>query len=153
MKKPTIGDIYEIETSVGLAYAQFTHDTDGGRFGEVLRILDGIHGKRPSNFTGIPTKYVILYPLTKLVRKGEGYVEFVANEEVPPEAREFPMFRNGTPGQDGKVADWWLWDGHNERRVGKLAPEQRSYPFFEVLNPEALKETIETGWTPESDPR
>lgn len=137
----------------GLAYAQFTHATDCDRFGEVLRILDGTYDQRPTTFTGIPTKYFVLYPLKKLLRKGEGYVKFVANAEVPLEAREFPTFRNGTPGADGKVANWWFWDGQNERRIGQITREQRSYPFFEVLNPEALLEAIETGWTPETDPR
>jgi hypothetical protein len=153
VKPPVIGDIFEINTSRGNAYVQFTHDTDRGRFGEVLRVLDGIESERPHDFKGRPTKYFVLYPLKKLVRKRQGYVNWVTNEDVPLDARPFPLFRNGLPGPDGTIADWWLWDGKTETRVGRITAEQRRLPFFEVLNPEALKEAIESGWTPETDPR
>ena len=153
MQRPRIGDVYEIATAARLAYAQYTHDTDGGRFGEVLRVLDGIHTRRPASFDGVPTRYVVLYPLRQLAARRILDLELVVNAAVPPAAREFPVFRNGTPGPDGKVVVWWLWDGREETRVGALAPEQRALPFFEVLNPEALREAIETGWTPATDPR
>jgi len=151
MKEPQVGDIFEFVTSDGLAYGQFTHDTVDGNDGEVLRILEGVHQQRPATFTGIPTKFVLLYPLKELAKKGEGVL--VTNEEVPPEARVFPMFRNGTPGADGKVHVWWLWDGHEEKEVGRLTAEQRKLPFLEIFNPEALIDALESGWTPENDPR
>src|SRR5215469_6337718 len=38
-RKPEIGDIYEIKTSAGLAYVQYTHDERD--MGELVRVLPG----------------------------------------------------------------------------------------------------------------
>jgi hypothetical protein len=52
-----------------------------------------------------------------------------------------------------KVDNWWLWDGVKEWRIGKISAEQRKLSFREVVNDTMLRERIEEGWTPESDPQ
>ena len=49
--RPKIGDVIEIATPKGFAYAQFTHDHPMG--GEVLRILPGLYASRPNDLASL----------------------------------------------------------------------------------------------------
>ena len=52
--RPRLGDVIEIETPKGLAYAQYTHEhRDPPRYGSLLRILPGIYSQRPSDFAAL----------------------------------------------------------------------------------------------------
>ena len=50
-QRPKIGDVIEIATPKGFAYAQFTHDHP--MRGEVLRILPGLYASRPADLAAL----------------------------------------------------------------------------------------------------
>ena len=78
----------------------------------------------------------------------------VGHEPVPEAAQSFPLFRAaGFVDREGRVHDWWLWDGERAWRIGKLSDAQRALPIRAVWNDTALIERIEEGWTPATDRR
>jgi hypothetical protein len=153
MRKPQIGDIVEIQTNKGLAYALYTHRNE--KYGALLRVFGRIFASRPASFNWLsegPPQFDTFFPLRAALQKG--IVKTAENIEVPAHLRGFPVFRNGTPHPSTKnVEDWWLWDGDSEWRVGKLTSEQRRLPLLGVINDTLLCRRIESGWTAETDPR
>jgi hypothetical protein len=149
-KRPRIGDIVEIPTKRGLVYAQYAHRKK--QFGELLRVLPGFLTERPSDFAHLveqPPRFVAFFPLGAAINGG--IFKVIANIPVPESAQKLPLFR--APGhidRQGRVHDWWLWDGERSWRVGRcLQPEHRSLPLQEVINDTLLIERIEEDWTPE----
>jgi hypothetical protein len=148
-----IGDLVEIPTSRGLAYAQYSHHKD--RWGALLRVLPGFHRDRPRNFEHLvrsKARFVTFFPLGAAM--AQGIFEIVGNEPVPVEAQRFPLFRKaGFVDREGRVQDWLLWDGENEWKVGKLSSDQRQLPILAVWNDTLLVERIEQEWLPGTDRR
>jgi hypothetical protein len=152
-KRPQIGDIVEIATSKGLAYALYSHEhATSPRMGSLLRVLPGFHQTRPVGFSALVRQneqFSIFFPLRAALK--QDIVQIVGHEELPEWAVPFPVFRNGLPDRDGKIHDWWLWDGEKEWRVGKLQPEMHSFPDMGIANDTRLIEMIEEGYRPEDD--
>jgi hypothetical protein len=151
--RPRIGDIVEITTSKGLAYALYSHEHAKPPFmGSLLRVWSGFHPIRPSSFSELARQkeqFSVFFPLRAALK--QGIVQIVGHEELPDWALPFPVFRNGLPDRDGKIHDWWLWDGENEWTVGQLLPEMRAFPRDGVVNDTRLIEMIEAGYRPEDD--
>jgi len=145
----TIGDVAEIPTRHGLAYAQVSHDLPS--YGPLLRVLPGFFERRPADLQALADQrasFVAFFPLKHAVRKGR--FEIVARCRVPEFAQSFPLFRSGfIDPKTGKVKTWWLWDGEKEWPVGSLTKEQHELPIRAVWNDTLLLERIEQGWTPE----
>ena len=152
-KKAEIGDVVEIPTAKGLAYAQYTHQhsTHGG----LVRVFDRLFEKRPGSFCDLvreSVRFSTFFPVRSAVSRG--IFEVVSHEEVASQNREFPTFRNGVADpKTKKVATWWFWDGEREWRVGDITPTQRQMPIVGVWNDTLLVQRIEAGWTPSSDSR
>ena len=152
MKKPRLGDIVEIATPDGKAYAQLVN---GHRqYGSLLRVLRGVHDERPSDLNRLvagETQFVVFFPLLAAVKAGILHV--IGNEQVPEAFKAFPVFRTGVADpRTGNVTTWWLWDGEREWKVGTLSEEQKRLPIRGVWNDTLLAERIVSGWTPETDP-
>lgn len=153
--RPRIGDIVEISTPDGLAYAQFTHKHDAPpRWGALIRVLPGIFPERPSDFAALaqkPPVFMTFFPLGAACNRG--IVRVVASEPVPASSKSFPTFRNSHRDRDGKrVGPWFLWDGTREWRVDSLTAEElRRYPPLGIWNDTLLVESIMAGWTHEQD--
>jgi hypothetical protein len=45
-------------------------------------------------------------------------------------------------------ANWWLWDGKREWRVGVLTPEQAHYSIREIVGLPVIVDRILDHWTP-----
>lgn len=152
-KRVRIGDVIEIPTAKGLAYAQLSHNVK--QWGSLLRILPGFHATRPGSLSiviGQEERFVVFFPLQAAVNRN--IFEVVGHEEVPERARPLPHFRvAGHIDREGRVHDWWLWDGEADRKLGKLDDKTRKLPLLEVWNDTLLIQRIEEGWTPETDPR
>jgi hypothetical protein len=154
--RPKIGDIVEIETSKGLAYAIYTHrHVKPPRYGALLRVFDQLYSSRPSDFEDLvktPIRFSTFFPLQAALN--HRMVRIVANVPVPKELSPFPIFRGGNPDPvTKKVQTWWLWDGEKEWQVGDLTPDQRKLSFAATWTPKFLVARIEAGWRPETDPR
>jgi len=150
-----IGDVIEIPTPKGLAYAQFTHKHDTPpRYGSLLRVLPGLFPQRPSDFSELlsqPPVFTTFFPLGAACNRG--IVRIVASEPIPSHSASFPVFRNWHRDRNGKRAGpWFLWDGLREWRAERLSPEQlREYPPLGVWNDNLLVERILAGWRHEHD--
>lgn len=151
MKNPKVGDIIEIRTSSGFAYAQYV--LKNKLYGALLRVFSKVYPSRPKSFLKIvehPPTFQCFFPLSAALKTG--VVDIAGNAPLPEEAKVFPIFRSGMVDPvTRKVQTWWLWDGEKEWRVGELSPEQRRLPIRGVWNDTLLVERIEEGWTPESD--
>ena len=147
-----IGDVIEIMTGKGYAYAQYTHKHP--QYGALLRVFRGLYASRPDRLEDIlkhEIQFSTFFPLKAAVNRG--ITSVVANHPVDRLLQEFPLFRAGVVDPTtGKVAVWWLWDGQNEEKVGTLTNEQRKLPIRGVWNDTLLIERIESGWTPETHP-
>src|ERR1700722_6424743 len=133
-KRVKIGDVIEIPTRKGFAYAQYTppHPTHGG----LIRVFEALFKNRPSKFSEVvsgPIRFSTFFPVATAVNRGVFNV--VAHEQIAPENKPFPLFRNGIADpKTKKVSVWWFWDGQKEWRVGDSTPEYR-------------KQTITTVWS------
>ena len=147
------GDVIEIPTSRGLAYAQYVLKKE--QWGALIRILPGFFKERPSEICEVvkaKEQFVTFFPLQAAVNRK--IFEVFENCDVPQSAKQFPLFRAaGHIDRQGKVHDWWLWNGEREWRIEKLSEEHVNLPLRSVWNDTLLKERIEEGWTPQTDQR
>ncbi|HEX4119712.1 MAG TPA: hypothetical protein VH619_03710 [Verrucomicrobiae bacterium] len=146
-----IGDIVEIRTRKGKAYAQYYHHhSSPPGYGALLRVLPGFFSERPANFHDLAKKresFSTFFALQAAVNRG--LVQIAASTEVPAYAKSFPLFRSGIPNPEtGKIEMWWLWDGTNAWRIGGLNEDQLDLPIRGVIGYPLLLDYIETGWTP-----
>jgi hypothetical protein len=152
MAKPKVGDVVEVKTRRGLAYAQFTHKHP--RYGALLRVFGTFHRSRPDDLRALVSEspsFHCFFPLGAAVARG--IVAIAGSVDIPAQAKSFPCFRAGVVDPaTGRVAQWWLWDGDREWKAGALSEDQRRLPIRGVWNDTLLIERLEAGWTPESDP-
>lgn len=153
-KRPKIGDIIEIKTPKGLAYAQYTHKHDKPpKYGALIRVLPGLYKTRPTDFSKLVQemeRFFVFFPLNSAITRG--IVTIVAHEEVPERCRDFPIFRDGVKNpQTGRVETWWLWDGEREWKIGKLKPEHYKLPIRAIWNDTLLIKRIIDNWAPEDE--
>lgn len=153
-KRARLGDVVEIRTPKGLAYAQFSHLHDRPpHYGPLLRVLPGLFDSRPGQVSDLvqqPERFFVFFPLQQALSRG--LVSIVGNEDVPERIRAFPILR-GPMVRDslGKGRDWWLWDGEHEWRVGELTSEMRKMSLHQGWNDTLLIDRIASGWCPEDD--
>jgi hypothetical protein len=151
-KRVQIGDIIEIPTAKGLAYAQYTHQHR--TYGGLIRVFDPLFANQPNSFSDLinaPVRFSTFFPVVAAIKNGVFRV--VGHESVAPHNQSFPIFRNGVADpKTKKVSVWWFWDGEREWKVGAITPEQREMPIVGVWNDTLLIERIESGWTPTNDP-
>jgi hypothetical protein len=157
-RKLKFGDIVEIKTSKGLAYAMYTHrHTKHPKYGAVIQLFDRNYDTRPPDLTDVvraPIRFATFFPLQAAVN--QELVEVVGNLPVPESLESFPVFRSANIDPSTKqVRDWWLRDLETEKtwRVTALTPEQRKLPILAVWNQAYLVHRIEEGWRPENDSR
>ena len=153
MRPPRIGDVIEIPTASGLAYAQFTHKVP--LYGHLIRVVEGMWRTRPQALEEVinaPTRFFTFFPVAAALN--QKIVNLAGNRPVPSHFVGFPLMRKAglEPPGGGKV-DWWLWDGKEDRRIGALTPEQRKLSIASVVNDTMLVQMIESDWHPETDVR
>jgi hypothetical protein len=146
--RPRIGDVIEIPTPEGLAYAQFTHLHDAPpKFGALLRVFPGIFKSRPEEFgdlVRVEPQFSTFFPLGSACKRG--IVRVVAHEPICDALREFPTFRASAKGKDGSWGAWWLWDGEKEWKIGRLNPGMEALPPRGIINDTLLIERIIGRW-------
>ena len=148
--RPRVGDVVEIEVPGGLGYAQYTHAH--AQYGALLRVLPGVHPARPKRLADLvagPHRFQTFFPLHAACARG--IVRVVGVFPIPASGVEFPLFRAGVVDPStGKVgANWWLWDGEREWRVGALTARQLAMPIRGVVNDTLLVERIVSNWRAE----
>ena len=153
MTKLNVGDVIEIKTSKGFAYAQYTHEHK--RYGSLLRvysncydapvpieIINEVVNERPTFSCFFPLKIALKQKIFPII----------GNAKVLNENKLFPVFRSVMINPNkGEPNIWWLWDGEKEWRIGALNLEQRKLPIRGIWNDTLLIERIESDWLPETD--
>lgn len=146
---PRIGDVIEIPTTKGLAYAQFTHKHSV--YGALLRIFSPLFPSRPDDLSSLVTQepqFSTFFPVVAACKRG--IVRVVASESISPALASFPTFRTGVANKQGQIDNWWLWDGVQETKIGTLMPSMVSYPIRGIINDTLLIERIVLGWRHEN---
>ena len=147
-KKIKFGDILEIPTKLGLSYSQFYQYH--ANFGALLRVLPGFFVNRPNDYSDLAKSkevFSTFFPVQTAVNRE--LVQVAGHAEVPPHAKQFPLFRRGFRNPaTGKVELWRLWDGNKEWRIGSLTDEQLDFPILEIPSFPVLVDWLESGWTP-----
>lgn len=85
---PRIGDVLEICTTKGLAYAQSVNKHN--QYGALIRVFKGLHDKRPDNVDLVinAVQFVCFLPVQAAVH--QGIMAVVGNVRVPKDASVFP---------------------------------------------------------------
>ena len=143
--RPKIGDVVEISTPQGLAYAHYTHKHDEPPcYGALLRVLPGLHSERPADFSSLVAHepiFSVFFPLGAACNRR--IVTVVAAEHVSASSRAFPTFRSAF----SNSGPWVLWDGQKEWRVHSLTSQQfKDFPPLGVINDTLLIDRILQGW-------
>jgi hypothetical protein len=151
--KPKLGDVIEVETSKGYAYAQITNKHRD--LGILIHVLNKIH---PSSVPaeGFPELVNSESRYCTFIFKQDLYesplVSVKGNADIPEKHKAFPMMRAGIKDpRTRQVACWWLWDGINEWPIGQLDESQRNLSIREIWNFEILIRRIESEWSPLDD--
>jgi hypothetical protein len=146
----SIGDILEISTQRGLAYAQLTHSHP--EWGALLWIAPGVWEQRPADVATLVDSadgFFSFVPLWELMKMGRAQV--VGHSNVAESRTQFPLFRDyrQTDGE-GRARGHRFWDGSKTWQVGDhLTPEQLRLPLRELPSPDLFIKRLEDGWRPE----
>lgn len=150
MKNPKIGDIIEIRSKRGLAYAQYTHHHH--EWNAVLRVFDGVFPLRPTDWNDIasqPVRFNVFFPLRSAVR--QKHVEVVGHAATAP-PMEFPVFRGGNRDvATGKIYRWFLWKGELDYPADVPKSVLRTFSEHHSVDIEFLENLIDTEWSPEKE--
>lgn len=152
MKRPNIGDVIEIDTGQGFAYAHYSHKHK--LWGYLLRVYSRLYLERPSDLAAAVAReptFHTFFPLGSFVLRG--VVVAVGHVPLSEEAKKFPRFRNGNPDLSGKVRGWSIWDGEHSVHVGPATDEVRKMSQLGLCDGVFLIDQVLTGYTPETDPR
>lgn len=113
-KKVKLGDILQVLTSQGVAYAQVTHKHS--EFGFLIRVFPGFHNQQPKDFSVVvegEPQFSAFFVVQSAVN--QGLLSVVGNVPVPEKLQAFPTFRSRNGGPGGSL---WLWDGKESFRLG-----------------------------------
>jgi hypothetical protein len=140
-----IGDVFEIETSNGIAFFQYVHKNDD--LGSLIRILPGLYKVYKKDLLNelVEQKelFLIHFPLggalkQKIVTKIGNY-PIPHNFVLPQKFREsFVKF------SCWHIIDYETW---NREKVEKLTDEQKQLSPWGIWNDTLLKDRIAEGWT------
>src|ERR1700728_3704399 len=91
-RKPKVGDVAEIKTHRGMAYVQYTHNSNV--MGALVRVLPGLYDSRPNLEALVLQRelYFVFYTLKYAIREKQS--EIVCNLPVPEWARAEPRMRH-----------------------------------------------------------
>ncbi len=149
--RPQIGDVIEIRTPRGLAYAQYTHEhREPPRHGSLLRVLPGLYDRQPKDLASLveqEERFSVFFPLGAALARG--IFRIVGKADVPLSKQRFPIFRSKTPA--GTI---YYWDGRREWRETwwRRTPRWRRNAINAILNDTALVERVSSNWKPADDP-
>lgn len=140
------GDLVEIATVNGLAYAQITHNH--ASYPPVVRAIVGLHDKRPSDVASLAQKktaFVAMIPLAGAMKHVGAPCEVVGHVEIPEQQRAFPTFRMPIRDKKGEVVYWWFWDGRGLRYATDLDAAQKKLPLREVMKGRRFLDLVSSG--------
>ncbi len=148
-KKPKPGDILEIITPLGYAYAQYI--LKEATYGYLIRTLPNVYGEQLEDFSDLvkqKERFFLFYPLVSELRDEHTIFSIVTNEDVPHHCRKLPLLRAAGERKNGQVKKWFLWDGETYQPLDELQPEHYDLSIASIWNRPLLIERITSGWKP-----
>ena len=149
-KRVKMGDVVQILTSRGIAYAQMTHKHQG--YGPLLAVFEGIHDQPPADFADLVAadpQFRAFFPLQPAVN--QGLLSIVANLPVAASNSVFPLFRSCVCDREGKRGPWWIWDGQTETMLTRaLTDEEKRFSLRGIISAPLLVERIENNYRPQT---
>jgi len=149
VSKAKSGDVFEIKTSMGLAYFQCVRRVPD--WGMMIRVLIGTYSERPNSLVAITQqaeRFLTFFPIDFAWKKK--IVALAGCEDIPATVQRNPLFRApGLRDREGRVMKWFLIDGDREIPLSFLTLEQKKLPIQVMVNDTALVEMIENNWVPE----
>ena len=146
-KKVKLGDILQVLTSQGVAYAQVTHKYP--EFGFLIRVFPGFHNEKPKDFSVVvdgEPQFSEFFVVQSAVN--QGLLSVVANVPVPERLQVFPTFRSRNGGPGGSL---WLWNGKELFRLERdFRPDELEYPTEGIISAPLLVERIEKNYRAET---
>lgn len=128
------GDVVEIDVGSQKAYVQITHNHSS--YPPVVRVLEGLHDKRPSDLNALvfgKTRFITLIPLGSAMARVGADCEVLGSHEIPADHRDFPTFRMPIRDKQGQIVYWWFWDGLGLSYDDTLDAVQENLPLREVM--------------------
>lgn len=151
MTELRIGAIIEVRTTSGLAYAHYTHHHPS--YGEVVRLLPGLHPTRPEDFRPLLDARGathLLLPLKQALRREDSLIAVVGWEPLQAVEQVFPVFRMAIRDRHGDIAYWWLWDGSKVWQKTELSQDEQQLPFRAISSVEQLVAHLQEAAVPAS---
>ena len=146
MKKPKLGDVFEIITPKGNAYLHYIHKDK--TIGDLIRVLPGLFTERPDDFDAIASakeRYIIFFPLSaannrKLVERVGFY---------PADEFEMPKYMRTKHFVGKEYLDWHIVDTDTWKRqlLNSLTPEQMQFSPWGIWNDTLLIERLVDDWS------
>lgn len=149
-KRVKLGDVVQILTSRGIAYAQMTRIYQG--YGPLLAVFEGTHDQPPADFADLveaDPQFRAFFPLQPAVN--QGLLSIVANVPVAASNSVFPLFRSCVYDREGKRGPWWIWDGQTETMLTRvLTDEEKRFSLRWIISAPLLVERIENNYRPQT---
>ncbi|MEA9997412.1 hypothetical protein QN382_23050 [Pseudomonas sp. 10B1] len=145
-KKIKLGDVLQVLTSEGVAYAQVTHKHS--EYGFLIRVFSGFYAEQPPEFISVVNSE-LQFSAFFLVQSAvnQNLISVVANVPVPEHLLIFPVFRS----RNGGGGSLWLWDGKNALRLERsLQDKEQQFPTRGIISAPLLVERIEIGYRAET---
>jgi hypothetical protein len=146
-KKVKLGDILQVLTSQGVAYAQVTHKNP--EYGFLIRVFPGFYNQQPVDFSTVVNsepQFSAFFVVQSAVN--QGLLTVVENVPVPERLQVFPTFRSRAGGPGGSL---WLWNGNELSRLERaLNSEEQKYPTRGIISAPLLVERIEKNYKSET---
>lgn len=146
MKKIQLGDIFEIETSKGLAYLQYVWQDK--LTGEMIKVWGQFYASRLTDFQEMVSdkeRFIISFPVAAGMRKG--IIKRVGN--LPIVGFVKPSFMRTKHSIRGEFLGWHIVDTETLQRslVVSLNSSQIQLSPWGIWNDTLLIEKLESGWT------
>jgi hypothetical protein len=147
-KRNTIGMVIQIETSKGTAYGLCTHRN--ATYGYLFYFYP--IGTQFSELKNTTTQFCCFFEVWSAIR--QKFVKKIDMIEIPPQLKEFPVFRSGLPDPiTKKIKNWWFWDGEKSWMAGEINDNQRKIPIDGIWSATTIIDRLENGYTVEKDNR
>jgi hypothetical protein len=142
--KIKIGDVFEIETSKGLAYLQYVHQGSSA----LIRILPGLYQGVPENLGEIVQNkelFFLKFPIKAALK--QKIVKFILNYELPSDLKLPTHMRIKYSTNNEQF--WYIVDYSTMKReiLYELNDEQKKLSPWGTWNDTLLKEKLAEGWT------
>ena len=138
------GDVYRIPLPDGrYAFAQYLQWND--QLGCLMRVFDYISSRELESVSELQAAGEMFPPVFVGLKGAVKAGRWKKIGILPVPSFRFPQFRCTSATKPGTYENWWLWEGGQQRFIGKLPPELRSLEVEVAWGYEMLEHRISTG--------